>query len=107
MKGGITADDKKATRFPIMNWHAGYGPELAEQLISHFSAYRAVSNISLYMESNVTAIKRNGAQLSLNAGKDRYCFDVIILASGFGPERGASNTTNDSFHLYRLQSHFP
>jgi len=99
-QGGITASPYKRTPFPIMNWQGGYGPELAEQLLRSFSAYRSVANISMHLGTHVTAIRRRGGQVSLRADRKLLTFDTVILATGFGPEKGESNLTNDESYWH-------
>lgn len=95
---GFSGDPRLDTSFPFMNWTGGHGPELAEQLIRKFDHYRSVSGIALYLNEEIVEVESHGDRIRLRS-KAGQCpvFDLAIIATGFGGERGSSLTNDESY----------
>ena len=98
-RGSNLSDDPHLnTSFPFMNWTGGYGPALAEQLIRKFDHYRSAVGIALYLKEQMVKVAANGQRVRLasKAGQSTS-FDLAIVATGFGKERGSELTNDESY----------
>jgi pyridine nucleotide-disulfide oxidoreductase len=94
----LSGDPTRGTDFPLMNWRGGYGPHVAEQLVRKFNHYRYHAGIALCLKEEVLEIRTRGGllQLKSNSGQT-LAYDIAILATGFGIEKGSRLTNDESY----------
>jgi hypothetical protein len=94
----LSGDPTRATDFPLMNWRGGYGPQVAEQLIRKFDHYRYHVGIALSLKEEVLEIRPHGGRVELRFSSGQtLAFDIAILATGFGVEKGSRLTNDESY----------
>jgi len=84
------------TNFPILNWHAGPGDQVVAELREQFNSIVAEADLAqaIFYEMKFERIVRNDktgttiqfTNLTTGASEEVSC-DILIFASGFGPER--------------------
>jgi hypothetical protein len=78
------------TSLPLLNWRADTAKNVARQVRAEWERIEAREDrLEVILDKRVMAIARNGARLRVdfdNRGPEQ--FDIVVLAVGFGLERG-------------------
>jgi hypothetical protein len=79
-----------STALPVLNWRAGAAEDVAAQIRAEWERIAATKGLlRLQLETKISAVTSADGQLLINLpGGEQQAFDIVVLAIGFGLERG-------------------
>jgi Pyridine nucleotide-disulphide oxidoreductase len=90
-----------ATDLPCMNWQADQSNNVARQLIVRWAAIerRVGDRLKVFLRTAITGIARFEGKPILRTSSTNWTrpYDYVVLAVGFGAERGLSNLNSTTY----------